>query len=253
MGINFRHIVEREQKLLVIVEKRYIAFIEECVRILIVEDEQRMATLLEAGLREEGHSVLVANTAADGLSLAIAESFDVVVLDLMLPGFDGFELARRMRNAGRKTPVLMLTARNSVEDVVEGLSSGADDYLKKPFSFAELLARLLALVRRGPLVQQVRLQVEDLSLNTSTHEVLRDHEPIVLTKKEYSLLEFLMRNAGHVLSRDTIIQAVWGYDGTTENNTLEAFIKLLRKKVDDGHSKKLIQTVRGFGYRIGKP
>ena len=222
------------------------------MRILIVEDEERMSALLEAGLSEEGHSVLVANTAADGLSLAISTSFDVVVLDLMLPGFDGFELTRRMRNAGRKTPVLMLTARNSVTDIVEGLSSGADDYLKKPFSFAELLARLLALVRRGPLVQQVRLQVEDLSLDTSTHEVIRNNKSIALTRKEYSLLELLMRNPGHVLSRDTIIQAVWGYDGTTENNTLEAFIKLLRRKVDDGHDMKLIQTVRGFGYRIGK-
>jgi DNA-binding response OmpR family regulator len=223
------------------------------VRILIVEDEQRMSTLLEAGLSEEGHSVLVANTAADGLSLATSVPFDVVVLDLMLPGFDGFELTRRMRNAGRKTPVLMLTARNSITDIVEGLSSGADDYLKKPFSFAELLARLLALVRRGPLVQQVRLQVEDLSLDTSTHEVIRNNKSIVLTRKEYSLLELLMRNSGHVLSRDTIIQSVWGYDGTTENNTLEAFIKLLRRKVDDGYDMKLIQTVRGFGYRIGKP
>jgi len=223
------------------------------VRILIVEDEERMAALLESGLREEGHSVLVANTAADGLSLAKSESFDVVVLDLMLPGFDGFELTRRMRTAGLKTPVLMLTARNGVGDIVQGLSSGADDYLKKPFSFAELIARLLALVRRGPLLQQVRLQVDDLSLNTSTHEVARNNKPIVLTKKEYSLLELLMRNSGHVLSRDTIIQSVWGFDGTTENNTLEAFIKLLRKKVDDGHSTKLIQTVRGFGYRIGKP
>ena len=223
------------------------------MRILIVEDEERMAALLESGLREEGHSVLVANTAADGLSLAKSESFDVVVLDLMLPGFDGFELTRRMRAAGLKTPVLMLTARNGVGDIVQGLSSGADDYLKKPFSFAELIARLLALVRRGPLLQQVRLQVEDLSLNTSTHEVARNNKPIVLTKKEYSLLELLMRNSGHVLSRDTIIQSVWGFDGTTENNTLEAFIKLLRKKVDDGHSTKLIQTVRGFGYRIGKP
>jgi DNA-binding response OmpR family regulator len=233
-------------------ERRYISSIEGRVRILVVEDDERMATLLKTGLHEEGHSVLVANTAAEGLSFAIAESFDVVVLDLMLPGFDGFEVARRMRSAGLKTPVLMLTARNSVGDIVEGLSSGADDYLKKPFSFVELLARLLAVVRRGPLVQQVQLQVEDLSLNTSTHEVVRDSKPISLTRKEYSLLELLMRNSGRVLSRDTIIQSVWGFDGTTENNTLEAFIKLLRKKVDDGHSRKLIQTVRGFGYRIGK-
>jgi DNA-binding response OmpR family regulator len=223
------------------------------LRILVIEDEKKMADLLESGLSEEGHSVLVANTAADGLALALEESFDVMVLDLMLPGFDGFEVTRRLRKAGQNTPVLMLTARNSVGDIVQGLSSGADDYLKKPFSFEELLARLLALSRRGPAVQQVELRVDDLSLDTSTHQVTRNREQIALTKKEYMLLEFLMRNTGHVLSRDTIIQAVWGYDGTTENNTLEAFVKLLRKKIDDGHSNKLIQTVRGFGYRIGKP
>jgi DNA-binding response OmpR family regulator len=223
------------------------------LRILVIEDEKKMADLLESGLSEEGHSVLVANTAADGLALALEESFDVMVLDLMLPGFDGFEVTRRLRKAGQNTPVLMLTARNSVGDIVQGLSSGADDYLKKPFSFEELLARLLALSRRGPVVQQVELRVDDLSLDTSTHQVTRNREQIALTKKEYMLLEFLMRNTGHVLSRDTIIQAVWGYDGTTENNTLEAFVKLLRKKIDDGHSHKLIQTVRGFGYRIGKP
>lgn len=223
------------------------------MRILVVEDEKKMADLLESGLSEEGHSVLVADTAAYGLALALEESFDVVVLDLMLPGFDGFEVTRRLRKAGQTTPVLMLTARNSVGDVVQGLSSGADDYLKKPFSFEELLARLLALSRRGPVVQPVELRVADLSLDTSTHQVTRNSALIALTKKEYMLLEFLMKNAGHVLTRDTIIQAVWGYDGTTENNTLEAFIKLLRKKIDDGHPGKLIQTVRGFGYRIGKP
>jgi DNA-binding response OmpR family regulator len=222
------------------------------LRILVIEDEKKMADLLESGLSEEGHSILVADTAASGLALALEESFDVVVLDLMLPGFDGFEVTRRLRKAGQTTPVLMLTARNSVGDIVQGLSSGADDYLRKPFSFEELLARLLALSRRGPVVQQVELRVDDLSLDTSTHQVKRNHELIALTKKEYMLLEFLMRNTGHVLSRDTIIQAVWGYDGTTENNTLEAFIKLLRKKIDDGHTKKLIQTVRGFGYKIGK-
>lgn len=222
------------------------------MRILIIEDEKKMAELLESGLREEGHSVLVADSAPFGLGLALAESFDVVVLDLMLPGFDGFEVTRRLRKAGQSTPVLMLTARNSIDDIVKGLSSGADDYLKKPFSFEELLARILALSRRMPVLQQVELRVDDLSLDTATHQVIRNQEPIALTKKEFMLLEFLMRNAGQVLGRDTIIQAVWGYDGTTEHNTLEAFIKLLRKKIDDGHQKKLIQTVRGFGYRIAK-
>jgi DNA-binding response OmpR family regulator len=222
------------------------------LRILIVEDEKKMADLLKSGLTEEGHSVLVANTAPLGLALALEESFDVLVLDLMLPGFDGFEVTRRLRKAGQNTPVLMLTARNSVDDIVKGLSSGADDYLKKPFSFEELLARLLALSRRTPMVQQIELRIDDLSLDTAPHQVTRNQELIALTKKEFMLLEFLMRHAGQVLARDTIIQAVWGYDATTEHNTLEAFIKLLRKKIDDGHSKKLIQTVRGFGYRMAK-
>lgn len=222
------------------------------MRILIVEDEKKMADLLKSGLTEEGHSVLVANTAPLGLALALEESFDVLVLDLMLPGFDGFEVTRRLRKAGQNTPVLMLTARNSVDDIVKGLSSGADDYLKKPFSFEELLARILALSRRTPMVQQIELRIDDLSLDTATHQVTRNQELIALTKKEFMLLEFLMRHAGQVLARDTIIQAVWGYDATTEHNTLEAFIKLLRKKIDDGHSKKLIQTVRGFGYRMAK-
>lgn len=222
------------------------------MRILIVEDEKKMADLLQSGLTEEGHSVLVAHTAPLGLALALEESFDVLVLDLMLPGFDGFEVTRRLRKAGQNTPVLMLTARNSVDDIVKGLSSGADDYLKKPFSFEELLARLLALSRRTPMVQQVELRIDDLSLDTATHQVTRNQELIALTKKEFMLLEFLMRHAGQVLARDTIIEAVWGYDATTEHNTLEAFIKLLRKKIDDGHPKKLIQTVRGFGYRMAK-
>lgn len=221
------------------------------MRVLVVEDEQKMADLLKSGLAEEGHSVLVAHTAPDGLELAAACDCDVAVLDVMLPGFDGFELMRRMRKAGLRTPVLMLTARDTTMDVVKGLSAGADDYLKKPFSFEELLARLLALSRRGPVTQSVLLKVEDLQLDTSTHQISRNRKPIALTKKEYSLLEFLMRNSGRVLSRDSIIEAVWGYDGTVESNTLEAFIKLLRKKVDEGHSKKLIHTVRGFGYKIG--
>jgi len=221
------------------------------MRVLVVEDELKMANLLKSGLGEEGHSVLVAHAAPEGLELAAAYDCDVAVLDVMLPGFDGFELVRRMRKAGLRTPVLMLTARDATSDVVKGLSAGADDYLKKPFSFDELLARLLALSRRGPVTQSVLLRVEDLQLDTSSHQAFRKHKPIALTKKEYTLLEFLMRNRGRVLSRDALIEAAWGYDGTVENNTLEAFIKLLRKKIDEGYSKKLIHTVRGFGYRIG--
>lgn len=222
------------------------------MNILVVEDERKVADLLRAGLEDEGHSVGVAYTAPEGLALAKTSAWDTILLDVMLPGFDGFELVRQMRKAGLRAPVLMLTARDSTTDVVTGLKAGADDYLKKPFSFEELLARLLALARRGPAVHLVELTVEDLRLNTGTHEVFRADKPIQLTKKEYQLLEFLMRAKGRVVSRTSIIEGVWGHSSEASDNTVEAIIKLLRKKIDEGHAKKLIQTVRGFGYRLGK-
>jgi DNA-binding response OmpR family regulator len=186
------------------------------------------------------------------LALAKAAAWDTILLDVMLPGFDGFELVRQMRKAGLRVPVLMLTARDSTTDVVTGLTAGADDYLKKPFSFEELLARLLALGRRGPTTHLIELTVEDLRLNTGTHEVFRGSKSIQLTKKEYQLLEFLMRAKGRVVSRSAIIQAVWGNSSEASDNAVEALVKLLRKKVEEGHSRKLIQTVRGFGYRLGR-
>jgi DNA-binding response OmpR family regulator len=222
------------------------------LNILVVEDERKVADLLRAGLEDEGHSVGVAYTAPEGLALAKASGWDTVLLDVMLPGFDGFELVRRMRKAGLRAPVLMLTARDATADVVTGLKAGADDYLKKPFSFEELLARLQALARRGPATHLVELKVEDLRLDATTHEVFRADRPIQLTKKEYQLLEFLMRSKGRVVSRTAIIEAVWGHSSDASDNTVEAIIKLLRKKVDEGHAKSLIQTVRGFGYRLGK-
>ncbi len=222
------------------------------MNILVVEDERKVADLLRAGLEDEGHSVGVAYTAPEGLALAKTSAWDTILLDVMLPGFDGFELVRQMRKAGLRAPVLMLTARDSTTDVVTGLKAGADDYLKKPFSFEERLARLLALARRGPAVHLVELTVEDLRLNTGTHEVFRADKPIQLTKKEYQLLEFLMRAKGRVVSRTSIIEGVWGHSSEASDNTVEAIIKLLRKKIDEGHAKKLIQTVRGFGYRLGK-
>lgn len=222
------------------------------MNILVVEDERKLAALLRAGLKDEGHSVEVAYTGPEGLALAKTSAWDTILLDVMLPGFDGFELVRQMRKAGLRAPVLMLTARDSTSDVVTGLKAGADDYLKKPFSFEELLARLVALARRGPATHLVELTVEDLRLNSSTHEVFRAGKAIELTKKEYQLLEFLMRSKGRVVSRTAIIEAVWGNASEASDNAVEAIIKLLRKKVEDGHARKLIHTVRGFGYRLGR-
>jgi DNA-binding response OmpR family regulator len=223
------------------------------LNILVVEDERKVAALLRTGLEDEGHSVGVAYTGPEGLALAKTAAWDTILLDVMLPGFDGFELVRQMRKAGLRAPVLMLTARDSTTDVVTGLNAGADDYLKKPFSFQELLARLVALGRRGPATHLVELKVGDLRLDTGTHEVFRSDKPIQLSKKEYQLLEFLMRANGRVVSRNSIIQAVWGNSSEASDNTVEAIIKLLRKKIEEDHSRKLIQTVRGFGYRLVKP
>lgn len=218
--------------------------------VLIVEDDNRMAQLLQKGLEEEGHSVLVARDGRDGLSMAQAQTFDAIVLDVMLPGINGYEVTRRLRAARARTPILMLTARDATPDIVDGLDAGADDYLTKPFSFAEFLARLRAVSRRGPVPQPVRLEVAGLRLDPATHQVTRDGRPITLTRTEYRLLEFLMRRPGTVVPREAIIDAVWGFDESIENNTLDAFIKLLRGKIDSGHSRKLLQTVRGFGYSL---
>ena len=216
--------------------------------VLIVEDEIRMAELLKKGLEEEGHSVVLAHEGREGLSHAQAQKFDVIVLDIMLPGMDGFEITRRLRASHLQTPILMLTARDSTPDVINGLDCGADDYLTKPFSFAEFLARIRAVSRRGPVPQPVRLQVADLVLDPATHDVRRGNRNISLTRTEYRLLEFLMRRPGVVMPRAAIIDAIWGFDESVENNTLDAFIKLLRGKIENGNRSKLIHTVRGFGY-----
>ncbi len=218
------------------------------MRILIVEDEKKMAALLKLGLEEEAHAVTVAYNGTDALQIARTYDFDVMVLDVMLPGVDGFEVARRLRKEDNRVPILMLTARDAVQDRVKGLDLGADDYLSKPFSFVEFLARVRAVSRRGPVSQPTRMQIADLTLDPSSHEVFRGNRPIPLTKTEYSLLEFLLRNAGRVLPRSTIIEAVWGLGESVENNTLDAFVRLLRNKIDSGHRVKLIHTARGFGY-----
>jgi DNA-binding response OmpR family regulator len=220
------------------------------VRILVVEDERRMAELLREGLSEEGHSVTTAFDGREGLSLAETCAFDLIVLDVMLPRMDGFAIARRLRAQRNKTPILMLTARDASEDIVEGLDLGADDYLTKPFSFEVLFARVRAVGRRGPIPRSVSLQVADLTLNPGTREVRRGERPIVLTRTEFSILELLLRNAGRVVSRETLIDSVWGGDSEIESNTLDAFVRLLRAKIESPGEPKLIHTVRGVGYSL---
>ena len=220
------------------------------MHVLIVEDEKKMAELLKRGLEEENHSVSLAFDGRDALEMAQSLEYDAIVLDLMLPGIDGFEVARRLRKGGNKTPILVLTARDTVPDVVKGLDIGADDYMTKPFSFEEFLARLRAVSRRGAVPRPTVLQVGDLVLDPASHEVTRDGEAIPLSRTEYRLLEFLMRRAGRVVARNTIVHSVWDDNDDVEENTLDAFISLLRNKIDREHKVKLIHTVRGTGYAI---
>jgi len=191
---------------------------------------------------------VVAHDGREGLETALAGPFDAIILDVMLPVMDGLAVARRLRQARNQTPILMLTARDSTADVIGGLDQGADDYLTKPFRFDVLLARLRAVSRRGPVPRPVRLQLGDLVLNTASRQVLRGNRPVRLTRTEYNLLEFLMRRTGRVVSRDDILDGVWGLDKDVGANTLEAFIRLLRTKIDQGRAPKLIHTVRGVGY-----
>ena len=220
------------------------------MKLLIVEDEVRMADLLRKGLTEEGHTVTCALDGAEGLSLAKGYEFDVIVLDVMMPKLSGYELAKRLRAEKVDTPILMLTAKDSVPDVIHGLDLGADDYMTKPFSFAELVARLRAVKRRALAARDPELRVADLVVNPASREVLRGEEPISLTRTEYSLLERLMYRSGKVVSRRSLIEAVWGFERDIEGNTLDAFMHLLRNKVDRPGWPKLIHTVRGVGYII---
>ncbi len=221
------------------------------MRVLIVEDDRSMAALLKRGLEEENQVVSAAFDGPSGLELAKSYEFDVIILDWMLPLMDGVEVMRRLRKAGNATPILMLTARDAMQDIVKGLDAGADDYLTKPFSFAEFLARIRALARRPNIISHVkRLEVDDLVIDPATHQVFRGEREIQLTPTEYKLLEFLVRRTGRVASRQAIVEAVWGLESEVEENTLDAFVRLLRKKVDQQHKLKLIQTVRGFGYCV---
>jgi DNA-binding response OmpR family regulator len=222
------------------------------MQILVVEDEQRMAELLKRGLTEEGHMVVVAGDGASGLEIARANPFDVIVLDVMLPRMDGMTVARRLRESRNQTPILMLTAKDAASEVIQGLDCGADDYLTKPFSFEILLARLRAVSRRGAIARPVCLEVGNVKLDPAKRQVTRGDDVLSLTPREYSLLELLMRNAGHVVQRETILESVWGFDCDVNENTLEAFVRLLRLKVD-AREPKLIHTVRGVGYALREP
>jgi DNA-binding response OmpR family regulator len=221
------------------------------LRVLIVEDETKLARLLEQALAEQGCSVRLACTGREGLRLALSFPFDVILLDVMLPEMDGFEVARELRRREISTPILFLTARDTEADLVCGLELGGDDYLTKPFSFVELVARIRALARRAREVAPPKLKIADLVMDPVTHGVERAGEPIDLSRTEFLLLEFLMRNTHRVVNRQALLEAVWGGARAVENNTLDAFIRLLRKKVDEGHSLKLLHTVRGFGYMLG--
>jgi DNA-binding response OmpR family regulator len=218
------------------------------MRVLIVEDEPQMAEQLRKGLEREGYSVLVAHDGQQALDLARTVAHDLMILDWMLPKVDGRQVARRLRQSKIETRILMLTARDTPPDIVEGLDCGADDYLIKPFAFEVLLARLRALARRVASTQTPVLQVMNLMLDPAAHRVLRGSEEIKLSGKEFNLLHFLMRRAGHTVPRHALIEAVWGYGSGIESNTLDAFIHLLRTKVDTPPRPKLIHTVRGVGY-----
>ncbi len=222
------------------------------VRVLLVEDERKIAGYIKRSLEEQGYAVDVAYTGCEALDWAAVVCFDLIVLDILLPEVDGLTVCRRLRAGDVRTPILMLTACDSIEDRVVGLDAGADDYLAKPFALQELLARLRALGRRaaeGP--KRTTLQVADLTLDVATRRVQRAQHEITLTAKEYAVLECLMREPGRVLSRATIAEHVWNYDAFNQSNVVDVYIRNLRRKIDDRARVKLIETVHGAGYRLG--
>ncbi|HEX2269178.1 MAG TPA: response regulator transcription factor [Pyrinomonadaceae bacterium] len=220
------------------------------MRILLVEDEPSAATMLAKGLREETYAVDIAADGETALAQAFVNDYDLVILDVVLPGKDGFKICRELRSNGLSIPVLMLTARDAVEDRIEGLDSGADDYLPKPFDFDELLARVRALLRRRPALYPEVITVADLSVDTRTRQIRRGGQNIDLTAKEYALLEYLARRAGEVVNRADIAEHVWDESYDPFSKVIEVFIQRLRRKVDDGHALKLIRTRRGEGYML---
>jgi heavy metal response regulator len=223
------------------------------MRVLIVEDERKLAGMLKRGLEEHGYAVDVAYDGEEGLALAEVEPYDLIVLDVMLPKLDGFTVCHRLRAARRNMPVLMLTARDAVDDRVTGLDSGADDYLVKPFAFRELLARVRALLRRESFSRDPVLRVADLEVNTVTREVRRGGRPVELTSKEYAVLEYFVRHPNQVLTRTQIAEHVWNYNFVAMSNVVDVYIRYLRRKLADDREPRLLRTVRGAGYQLKVP
>ncbi len=222
-------------------------------RLLIIEDQKKLLRSLRVGLEEEGYSVVAVETGEAGLGCALDGGFDAVVLDLMLPGCDGFEVLAELRRQGYGNPVLILTARDDISDRVRGLDCGADDYLVKPFAFAELLARLRALIRRGAVERQYLLRADDLEMNLVTRRVSRAGVELDLSKREYELLEYLLRNRNTALSRETIAREVWQLKDAVLTNVIDVYVNMLRKKVEPPGVRQLICTVRGVGYCLKDP
>ena len=220
------------------------------MRILVVEDEPAAAAVLAKGLREHSYAVDIAVDGAAAIEQVGSADYDLVILDVLLPRINGLELCRRLRDFGSTVPILMLTARGGLDQRVEGLDAGADDYLSKPYHFPELLARVRALLRRGPALAKAELSIADLSVDTRAQAVTRHGRPVQLTTKEFALLEYLMRRQGHVVSRGDIADHVWDDSFDPDSNLIEVYIQRLRRKIDDGHEVKLIQTRRGAGYAL---
>ena len=223
------------------------------MRILLVEDNKRLSDSLRMTLEDDGYAVDTACDGLDGEEMALMGTYDVIILDIMLPQKDGLAVCRDLRNRRINTPILMLTARDALEDRVSGLDSGADDYLIKPFEVDELRARIRSLLRRESSIKSGRLEVGDLTLDPATHAVERAGKPVELTAKEYALLEFFLRHPNHLISRERAESHLWGYDHVVSSNVIDVYIRRLRRKIDDPHEIKLFETVRGAGYRLRVP
>jgi DNA-binding response OmpR family regulator len=223
------------------------------MRLLVVEDEAKLADVLRRGLEEQGYAVDVAGDGEDGLALAEVEPYDLIVLDVLLPRLDGFAVCERLRAAKRNVPILMLTARDALDDRVHGLDSGADDYLTKPFAFRELLARVRALLRRSGETKSPLLRVGDIEINTISHEVRRGNQTVELTSKEYAVLEYFMRHPNRVVTRTQIAEHVWNYDFVAMSNVVDVYVGYLRHKLVDDREPRLFHTIRGSGYQLRVP